>query len=124
VIPIALTHTLPLVATAYDRFITVNFYLWSWGIQGLLCAWIGFMVAHKTSRSVFNWIFAGLLCGIIPSPIGLALMVFAYFTYPLASPEYMSRRIFGSRRRAPRSERDEAIRRDERRRRGMDGRRK
>lgn len=124
---VALTHThvaAPLAASAFHYYWTVNSYLWPWG-QGILCAGIGFMVAHKTNRSVFNWVFTGLLCGIILlSPIGLAFMAVAYFAYPLAPPEYQSRRILGARRRASRSERDEAIRRDERRRRGMEIRRK
>ncbi len=125
---VALTHThvvAPLAASAFHYFWLVNSYLWPWPPgQAILCAGIGFMVAHKTNRSVFNWIVAGLLCSIIISPIGLALMVLAYFAYPLAPPEYQSRRLLGPRRRAQRSERDEAIRRDERRRRGMEGRRK
>jgi hypothetical protein len=115
---------LPVAASAADYFWSITIFLWASGIQLLICAAIGFAVAHKTNRSTFNWIVTGVINGVLIPLAGIPLMVFAYFVYPPAPPEYVSRRILGARRKAPRSERDEAIRRDERRRRGMKSGRK
>lgn len=57
-----------------------------WGVQLVVCLWLGPKVARRTGRSVLNWVIMGFFVSIIFPPIGLVLMLLCYFFYPPAMP--------------------------------------
>ena len=58
---------------------------WQLPVLPIGCMVLGYFIARKTHRSVFNWILVGLINGIIPV-LGPILMVIAYFFYPPPAP--------------------------------------
>ena len=66
-------------------FVALMWLQWNTPVGVIACAVLGYFVARKTHRSVFNWVLVGAINGIIPV-VGPVLMVVAYFFYPPPPP--------------------------------------